>query len=79
MNKANGFDDQTLIDEFAVEHAKRLRHVSVEEERVWAWRLMSQLSLTEAYQQQATPAARMAHERELLKLLEPNRSMDESR
>ncbi len=66
MSNADRPTNQQLIDEFAAEHAKRMQHVSVEQERALAWKLMSQMSQTEAYRKLATPAARMAHERELL-------------
>jgi hypothetical protein len=68
-----------LFEEFASEHAKRARHLSEAEERALAWQLMTQMTETEWYRQLCTPAARMAHERELLKTLEATGSTDEAR
>ena len=58
--------EERLYEQFASEHAKRARHVSEAAEREAAMNLMRNLSQFEWYQKQFTPAARMAHERELL-------------
>jgi hypothetical protein len=67
-----------LFEEFAAEHAKRARHLSAADERVLAWQLMAQMAETEWYRQLCTPAARMAHERELLKTLDAIGATDEA-
>lgn len=63
-------DERTVRVQFASEHAKRARHMSEAEERQRAMNLMRNLSDFEWYRNQFTPAARMAHERELLATLE---------
>ncbi len=71
--------ERNLFEEFAAEHAKRARHVSEAEERALCWQLMQQMSQFEWYRQLCTPAARMAHERELLRVLEPDRLTEDLR
>ncbi len=63
-------EEKDLLEQFATEHAKRARHVSEAEERQAALNLMQKFSRFEWYQKQFTPAARMAHERELLNAME---------
>ena len=58
--------EEPLHEQFASEYAKRARHMSEAAEQEAALTLMKNLSQFEWYQKQFTPAARMAHERELL-------------
>lgn len=70
----NPDDEKTLLEQFVSEHAKRARHVSEAAERKAAMNLIRNLSQFEWYQQQCTPAARKAHEREILNAMEAYQS-----
>ena len=51
--------------EFQREHAKRERHITPEQQRVWADSLLKKLPDSLAYQATCTPQARQTEERKL--------------
>lgn len=57
-------------EEFLREHKKRERHITPEQERIWAGGLLKRLPDSLAYQAACTPEARRAEERELNQYLE---------
>ena len=57
-------------EEFRREHEKRERHITPEQERIWADGLMKRLPDSLAYQAACTPEARRAEERQLNQYLE---------
>jgi hypothetical protein len=75
-------NQDALFAEFKSEHAKRERRVTIDEEREAAWRLMSEVARSPEYLKNATPSARMAHERELLaqlkQIVSPTREASET-
>ena len=57
-------------DEFQREHDKRERHITPEQQRIWADGLLKRLPDSIAYQAACTPDARRAEERKLNQYLE---------
>lgn len=57
-------------EEFLREHKKRERHITPEQERIWAGGLLKRLPDSLAYQAACTPEARRAEERKLNQYLE---------
>lgn len=57
-------------EEFQREHKKRDRHLTPEQERIWAGGLLKRLPDSLAYQAACTPEARRAEERNLIQYLE---------
>ena len=56
--------------EFQQEHQKRKRHMTAEQQRIWADGLLNHLPDSLAYQAACTPEARRAEERKLNLYLE---------
>ena len=57
-------------EEFQREHEKRERHITPEQERIWADGLLKRLPDSLTYQAACTPEARRAEERKLNQYLE---------
>lgn len=57
-------------EEFQREHEKRERHITPEQERIWADGLLKRLPDSLAYQAACTPDARRVEERKLNQYLE---------
>ena len=57
-------------EEFLREHKKRERHITPEQERIWAGGLLKRLPDSLAYLAACTPEARRAEERKLNQYLE---------
>ena len=57
-------------EEFQREHEKRKRHITPEQERIWADGLLKRLPDSLAYQAACTPDARRVEERKLNQYLE---------
>jgi hypothetical protein len=56
------------MNEFEAEHKKRDARITEEQRRAWADDMLKRLRDSIAYQKKCTPQARMAEEKELLKL-----------
>ena len=70
QSELSGRGQPVLREEFLREHEKRERHMTAEQQRIWANGLLKHLPDSLAYQAACTPEARRAEERKLNEYLE---------